>query len=203
MKKLLLLCMILPVFLSGCEEPPEETGYLDYAKMDRENGQLQVEHDFGDDSVQFVDEADVIKAVVTEYVEQLVAKNVEKCVKELPYEFKKMISEQRGCNDVVAHGVAIGMIEKLFYTKEQLYRDIEGMWDNNAHEILIERIDIYSHKDTLKEIYRGYGVTILEAIDIKFNVLVNGFEKKDKVRLVKMENEEWELDLSFVENHES
>ena len=35
------------------------------------------------------------------------------------------------------------------------------------------------------------------------NETENEINKYDRVRFVKMENGEWELDLSFVENHES
>ena len=53
MKKVLWLFVILSLLLCGCESVPEETGVVDYDKMDKEFGQMQEHHDMGDDSVQF------------------------------------------------------------------------------------------------------------------------------------------------------
>jgi len=153
--------------------------------------------------------------VLEEYINQLVSKDVDGCVASMPQEFITMIAKQMSCDDSVAREVARDMVEKLFYTKEILYRDIEELWAEQPHKVTIERIDVYPKKDVLFEIYQGYDVVLVDAINIDYKVTLNETEdeaeneteneinKYDRVRFVKMENGEWELDLSFVENHES
>lgn len=200
MKKILLLLLMSATVLCGCEKVPEETGTLDYAKMDEEFGQNKNENtELSDDSELFEEDLDEIEEIVEEYAEMLVEKDAEGCADTFPESFIKAIADEKGCSEDVARGIAAGKIEETFNKKEYKFRAISSLWNDESHSIKIERIKNFPQRSALKSIYLGFGVGIEDAIDIDFLVTVTEESQKSDIRLVKLENGDWEIDMGYFE----